>query len=497
MGNADPFSPAEPSPLTAEPFRMSDGTTLALSKKLLLSITPNELHIHDDKTNKSKLRSCCGLWAAAAKPLIIPLYNVLYAEVGESTLTIKFATKVSRTTVKPSSLSYPYEPAHHTVIEEWSTRLLNAAYGESQVRKRFKVIINPFGGRGSAATIFDKSCRPLLYAANCSLDVQITEHSGHAIEIAENLDIDAFDAILCCSGDGVPHEVFNGLAKRPDGMRALKTMAVCQLPGGSGNGMCWNLTGTGDASAATLSIIKSIRKPLDLISITQGDNRLLSFLSQSFGIIAELDLGTEDLRWMGSARFTYGLLQRVWKRTVYPCDIAVKVAIDSKDSIREHYRQRGSKEDAIEYDYHKGLPELKYGDINSELPEDWQLVHRPNMGNFYAGNMAWMSAGVNFFPASLPNDGMFDLICVDATVSRFQIMKMLLLVETGKHFDLPHVSYRKVLSYRIIPHKRPGVEKEYISVDGEQIPFGPFQAEVHHGLGTVLAKGHVYEAPGV
>lgn len=59
------------------------------------------------------------------------------------------------------------------------------------------------------------------------------------------------------------------------------------------------------------------------------------------------------------------------------------------------------------------------------------------------------------------------------------------------------MSYRKVLGYRIVPHKRPGVVEEYISIDGERIPFEPFQAEVHAGLGTVLAKGHLYEAPGV
>jgi sphingosine kinase len=257
---------------------------------------------------------------------------------------------------------------------------------ESQVRKRFMVIINPFGGRGNAVELFEKSCRPILEAANCSLDVEITQYSGHAIELAEKMDLDAYDAVMCCSGDGVPHEVFNGLAKRLDGTKALKSMPVCQLPGGSGNGMCWNLTGTGDASAATLSIIKSIRTPLDLISITQGDSRLLSFLSQSFGIIAEVDLGTEDLRWMGDARFTYGLLQRVWKRTVYPCDIAVKVAIEDKDKIRDHYRKGGSKEDMTEPE-EKGLPDLKYGTINSELPADWELVHHPNMGNFYSGNV--------------------------------------------------------------------------------------------------------------
>jgi sphingosine kinase len=251
---------------------------------------------------------------------------------------------------------------------------------------RFKVLLNPFGGQKNAVRIFETSCRPILDAANCTLDVQTTQHNGHAIEIAESIDISAYEAIICCSGDGIPHEVFNGLSRRKDAIQALKKVAVCQLPGGSGNAMSWNLCGTGEASAAALSIIKSTKKPLDLISITQGEKRFLSFLSQSFGMIADVDLGTEDLRWMGSARFTYGLIQRVWKQTVYPCDIAIKVAIGDKEEIRKHYHKndvRGSTMDTIEM----GLPELKYGTVNSPLPDGWPLVHYPSMGNFYAGNV--------------------------------------------------------------------------------------------------------------
>jgi sphingosine kinase len=73
--------------------------------------------------------------------------------------------------------------------------------------------------------------------------VQVTQYSGHAIELAEKMDLDAHEAVVCYSGDGVLHEVFNGLAKRLDGTKALKIM-----PGGSGNGMCMNPA----ASAATL-----------------------------------------------------------------------------------------------------------------------------------------------------------------------------------------------------------------------------------------------------
>lgn len=122
--------------------------------------------------------------------------------------------------------------------------------------KRLKVIINPFGGSGRAVDIFNNQAKALFEAAHCKFDVEQTLHTQHAIEIAEKLDIEAYDAVVCCSGDGVLHEVFNGLFKRDDAARALKKIALCQLPGGSGNAMCWNLTGTGSASLATVAIIK-------------------------------------------------------------------------------------------------------------------------------------------------------------------------------------------------------------------------------------------------
>jgi sphingosine kinase len=44
-------------------------------------------------------------------------------------------------------------------------------------------------------------------------------------------------------------------------------------------------------------------------SITQGEKHYLSFLTQASGLMADLDLGTEHLRWMGDGRFIIGYLQ--------------------------------------------------------------------------------------------------------------------------------------------------------------------------------------------
>ncbi len=48
---------------------------------------------------------------------------------------------------------------------------------------------------------------------------------------------------------------------------------------------------------------------VDLLSILQSGKRSLSFMSQCVGLMADLDLGTEHLRFMGSSRFVYGFLR--------------------------------------------------------------------------------------------------------------------------------------------------------------------------------------------
>lgn len=411
-------------------------------------------------------------------------------------------------------------------MNKWVNKLLDRSYGESQKRKRSKVLVNPHSGKGSAEKWYYRDVEPLLKAARCTIDMVKTKYRGEAVEIAEKLDIEAFDMVASCSGDGLPHEVFNGLGKRADAKKALAKIAVVHIPCGSGNAMSCNLNGTDSASMATLAIIKGIPTPLDLISITQGDTRTLSFLSQSVGIVAETDLATENLRWMGSARFTYGFLVRLLDKKCYPCDLAVKVVIDDKPSIRAHYKkEKENHEPASERRGYKhlldddasassgnddSLPPLRYGTVNDKLPEGWEMVPYDKLGNFYCGNvsyfvqiidvdtnsfqMAYMASDANFFVSALPNDGFMDLICINGDISRMTAVRMLLAVENNKFFDMPGVWYRKILGYRIIPKNQ---DDGYISVDGERVPFQPFQAEVHKGLGTVFSKtGHMYEAPG-
>lgn len=335
----------------------------------------------------------------------IPFYNILWAELVQEHLIINYALP-SNEDVIPATLKYFVDPKRQPV-EEWIAKLLNCSYGDSQRKKRAKVLVNPHSGQGKARRWYSKYIEPLLRAARCSFDTVETRHAGEGLTISETLDIDALDMVVVCSGDGLAHEVFNGLGKRPDARKAFSKIAVAHIPCGSGNGLSHNLNGTGTVSKATLAIIKGIRKPLDLISITQGDKRTLSFLSQATGMGAESDLATERLRWMGDTRFKIGFLTRILAQKVYPTDIAVKIAIDSKSSIMDHYEKKISKhtlEDAqmnsqrlpegypTEKDQnYDGLPPLKYGTIKDKTPEDWVVIPCDNLGILYCGNVSLFS----------------------------------------------------------------------------------------------------------
>ncbi|KAJ4300634.1 sphinganine kinase lcb4 [Collariella sp. IMI 366227] len=461
-------------------------------------------------------------------PGSIPYYNILWAEVtpDRSWLMIDYAdqTQTNYVQVRHAKLAVPnfdVEEAAGTpdLVGPWVERLLDRAYAGSARRKRAWVLVNPHAGPGGADKIWEHEVRPIFDAARMPMTVVQTTHGGQAVDLARELNIDDYDIAIPCSGDGLPHEVFNGLAQRPDARHALSKIAVCHIPCGSGNAMSCNLYGTHRPTLAALAIVKGVATPLDLVSVTHGTQRTISFLSQALGLIAVCDLGTENLRWMGANRFVYGYIKQALRRQTYPCDIAVKVEIDQKEDVRRHYRQQvvqagtetpdNGEQQAQEHDDKQsrsptlstvvddqdslGLPPLKYGTVMDKLPEGWELIRHEKLGSFYCGNMAYMAPDTNFFSAALANDGLMDLVTTDGDISPLKTLAMQLDVESGHFFDSPLVSYRKVSAYRIIPRNQ---ETGYISIDGERIPFGPFQAEIHRGLGLTLSKKGIFEAPG-
>ncbi|CAI7612413.1 unnamed protein product [Penicillium manginii] len=410
-------------------------------------------------------------------PKIIDFHSILNAYISQDGLTITYLDRESpsNSTAPINALHYPITAGKKEQVTLWTENLLSHAYGQAQRSKRLKVLVNPFCA--SALTKLRKFVAPIFGAAHCEIDVEETQYRGHAGEIAENIALDAYDAIVCCSGDGLPYEVFNGLARRSDAVEALSNMAVAMIPCGSGNAMAWNLYGTDDPSLAALGIVKGVEMPLDLVSITQGTRHSVSFLSQALGVLADCDLKTEHLRWMGDTRFIYGVFATIAKNTKYSCQLAFK------PTSGEARKNTEKKMSAKPQNYPTSLP-LQYGTVLDDVPEDWEIMPRERLASFYTGNMKIVAKDTNFFPDAEPNDGFLDIMMIDDTIGWAASLEAIMKLPQGKCNDLQDVEMRKVSAYRLTPWKPDGD----ISVDGERYPFEAFQVEVHQGLGRVLSK---------
>lgn len=530
----DPDEPTQAEYDAAAVLTVDRNATLTLGTDALIVLDEGLVH-------KREARNCCGLLPQLSKTTrAIPFYNVLWAELNDFDVTIHYAQPTGKKGCRVAYINYTVtDKGLHATAKRWVDGLMSRAYphGVSR-RKRIKVLVNPFGGQGYAQKLWSRDVEPIFAASHCEVEVEKTAYRGHAVEIAEKMDVDAYDVVACASGDGLPHEVFNGLAKQKNPRRALKQVAVVQIPCGSGNALSLNLNGTDSPSLAAVAIVKGIKTPMDLIAITQGDQKYYSFLSQAVGIIAETDLGTESLRWMGSFRFTWGVLVRLLGKTIWPAEVSVCVEEADKNNIRSEYRRyveehlaatakklpSGSDSDseaessqpvASSAGETSSLPPLRYGTINDPLPTTFETTDMPTLGNFYVGNMPYMSPDAPFFPAALPVDGRMDLVNIDGMTPRLTSLRMVTSIDSGGIMNFPEVNYRKVTGYRITPRYAPdgpgrlkakfkrwlggaGKEKEgFIAIDGERVPFAPFQAEVVEGLGTVLSKrGAVYEFSG-
>lgn len=387
------------------------------------------------------------------------------------------------------------------VVEE----ILDRSYKSTKRNKSILVIINPHGGKGRANKLYVSKAKPILIASHCTVEILETTYHRHAIDIAQNIDIDKYDVIACASGDGIPHEVLNGLYRRADRAKAFNKVAITQLPCGSGNAMSVSCHGTSNPSHAALSLVKSLETRIDIMCCSQSsyvDQPRLSFLSQTYGVIAESDINTEFIRWMGPARFELGVTVNVLQRKRYPCDIYVKYAAKSKNELRNHYiyhkdrlaTARTTKTDSEEEEEDIKIDEssfqLKYP-LDEPIPADWEKIDpdlADNIGIFYTGKMPYIAADTKFFPAALPDDGTMDLVLTDARTSITRMAPILLSLDKGYHVLQPEVQHSKILAYKLVPK----VKQSVISVDGENFPYEPLQVEILPRLCKTLLKTGSY-----
>jgi sphingosine kinase len=341
---------------------------------------------------------------------------------------------------------------------QWQQAIDNTLMGkpiDAVVKQRhLQIIINPVSGKGLASQIFDR-VRPLFDRSNLEYIVTKTFSATDTKELVRKLDLDKIDGLVIVGGDGTIHDAIAGLMSRRDKNRAIK-IPLGIIPGGTANGLSKTLlelsNETYDPLNAAFLIAKGKQQTFDLAAIKQNGNKYYSFLSLAWGLISDVDIESEKLKFLGALRFDLYALLLVSLLRTYKGRFSFIPHPDCQPTRDRVTTRQG-----------------KWHIIEDEFIFVWAM------------NTAWAAYDMNVTPHAQLNDGAMDVLMMRKGTPRLEILQALLRCGKGEHLDLPHLEYYKVRAFRLEPLTKKGI----FVVDGEPVDYSPIEMKVIRDLACV------------
>ena len=136
---------------------------------------------------------------------------------------------------------------------------------------------------------------PILEKAHIDLEIKKTSRANEAFDMMKALTPNCYDGIVTVSGDGLIHEVINGLFANSD-PTVRRDIPIGILPGGTSNGLIKSILDHCNEAycprSAAFLIAKGFHSKMDTMEITLDnlDRKIYSHLSVTWGLIADIDI---------------------------------------------------------------------------------------------------------------------------------------------------------------------------------------------------------------
>jgi diacylglycerol kinase family enzyme len=407
---------------------------------VLMNDSLNVYHEHDMTASCSKhkfMLHLCDVIGAIPRDKVIDVYS--YIQDG----------RCCKGRAERKRYVHTFQFLNNDDCQEWATKI-NVALGDgtSDERRQFLVLLNPVSGTGSAKHVYDSVVKKMFDEARIDAQLIITERMNHASDIvaSEAFDLKSFDAVVVIGGDGLLYEVINGIAKRPtDGMELLKSIPIAPIPGGTGNGLAKSVLFESHdelygVCAATFIAIKGKPCPLDLSMVMTKDEKLFSFLTMSWGLISDVDIGSEGLRCLGELRLYLAAVYYIACRRSYKGRLLMHMrdVEDSEHTKSEDIESQGCDRIFGDSDFIADTPRGHLKIVEGTFQLIW-VVQTP-----YAASTMYVGPGVEL------SDGIFTIYVVQ-DMSTMELLRLLIDVDTGAHVNARGVQTYKAYSYRIEP----------------------------------------------
>jgi sphingosine kinase len=329
------------------------------------------------------------------------------------------------------------------------------------VDERLLVIVNPFSGRKRGVNIYDTVVLPMLEQAGLSHDCLVTTHAKHAEErmskqssTSDFRDVSEYSGIVLVGGDGIIHEVMQGIRSRGDSEEVLGKIKLGMIGAGTSNGYSASLAHASKEHYSpldsTFMIVKGMTSWVDLSRYETKSKSYTSFLTFSWAMIADIDIESECIRWAGFIRMDiWGVVRVLFLRKYRAKFSYLPPTKDKKATV---------------------MPAL-----TESLPssQGW-ITCEDEFIIFWASLVSHAGEQMFHAPPCKLNDGMFNIMIVRGNVSRLRLALILLSMEHGGHFGMRGVEFIECSAYRLEP-TTPG---SFNVLDGEVVESGPIQCSV-------------------
>jgi len=297
----------------------------------------------------------------------------------------------------------------------------------------------------------------------------MTKYEGHAREeVAKYSHVHVF---MIISGDGMLHEVVNGLADRvnrdpKEVRRLLSTVSFALVPSGTSNGLASSINSS-DPAKAIHAIVHGSGHPSDLLEISQIlSNRFLwDFHAISWGFTSDCDAWMENHRWMPRGLRTYvAVLWGIIKFKNFKGEFSFLPHPD-------HISSRDGK--------------CPYADMSNFSDDPQRKGWKQLIGRFVmitCINVPRASSDIIFAPGASFFDGGLDVMIVTEHLTRWEMIKIFLALETGSHVHYKCVKMVKAKEVVIDPLEN----GSHLDASGQKMSYEKTHVKVIQGGGLFL-----------
>ena len=185
---------------------------------------------------------------------------------------------------------------------------------------------------------------------------------------------------------------------------------------------------------------------MDLSQYETKLQKYLSFLTFSWGIIADVDLESEVIRCCGLLRNDIWAVWRIINLRTYRARFSY-LSKENEQIVMPH--------------------------VDDDLTSDWKVIE-DDFILFWACQVTHAASNTFNSPKSTLDDGIFRVLVVRASCSRAELVKMFLKIETGGHIEHDACEIYECSAFRLEPVS----SGSYNDIDGEAVESGTIQGQV-------------------